>query len=213
MGTDIHGVFQRRTHNGWEDVPSKYDFGRHYFLFGILANVRNGTGFAGVKTGDPMAPIAMPRGLPKDFELVSGESDMHPQPLELASPWRQEYHSRNPDDKYEGLWMGDHSFSWLSADEILAYADARVDVGARRDGVISIAQYRQWDGKQPESWSGGIWGGDIVVDTPATVSDETTHVQVSWVQPILEEIGYFIDEVRRLKAEHGDVRMVFGFDS
>lgn len=42
-----------------------YD-GRSYNLFAILADVRNGYGFAGIPTGDGFVPIADPRGLPED---------------------------------------------------------------------------------------------------------------------------------------------------
>lgn len=42
------------------------DIGRNYNLFSILANVRNGVGFAGCKTGEGFEPIAMPRGFPAD---------------------------------------------------------------------------------------------------------------------------------------------------
>lgn len=65
MGTDIHGVFQRRNPETkqWEDIPHKYEMNRHYQLFAMLAGVRNGTGFAGVKTGEPVKPISEPRGV------------------------------------------------------------------------------------------------------------------------------------------------------
>lgn len=39
---------------------------RNYSVFSILANVRNGYGFAGCDTGDGFVPIDRPRGLPKD---------------------------------------------------------------------------------------------------------------------------------------------------
>ena len=69
MGTDIHGVFQRHDEatGQWHDIPSNYAQDRHYQLFAVLAGVRNGTGFAGVVTGEPVKPIAEPRGYPKDF--------------------------------------------------------------------------------------------------------------------------------------------------
>lgn len=52
--------------------------GRCYDLFGALADVRNGSGFAGVVTGRAVEPVAMPRGLPSDvteetLKLISHE--------------------------------------------------------------------------------------------------------------------------------------------
>jgi hypothetical protein len=67
------------------------------------------------------------------------------------------------------------------------------------------------------SWLAGVrngfgFGGIFQVDTPATVTDKTTHVSISWIETE-NPFAYFIDEVRKLKEAHGNVRMVFGFDS
>lgn len=91
MGTDIHGVFQRRdkTTSQWVDVPSNYKQDRHYQLFAVLAGVRNGHGFARVRTGEAVKPIAEPRGLPKDFALIDEGS--HPlTAIEHMDPSRRE---------------------------------------------------------------------------------------------------------------------------
>ncbi len=42
------------------------------------------------------------------------------------------------------------------------------------------------------------------------------HVQAEWnlgPELVLEEFKYFTDEIKRLHDEHGEVRLVFGFDS
>ena len=77
MGTDIHGVFQRHdnTTGQWHDVPSNYKQDRHYQLFAVLADVRNGYGFAGIQTGEVVTPTSKPRGLPSDFAI---EGEAHP---------------------------------------------------------------------------------------------------------------------------------------
>lgn len=88
MGTDIHGVFQAfdAETKKWQDIPSEYEQSRHYQLFAVLADVRNGYGFAGVQTGEPVKPIAKPRGLPPDFEM---DDDSHPlASLEYMDPRR-----------------------------------------------------------------------------------------------------------------------------
>ena len=64
MGTDIHCSFFKVS-NSVETVETNYDGNRHYLLFAILAGVRNGYGFAGVKTHTPIMPIAADRGLPE----------------------------------------------------------------------------------------------------------------------------------------------------
>lgn len=107
MGTDIHMVVQvrdgktwkrstatmpctwcegtgksRRTHeecyfcNGKKARPLTFD-DRSYYTFAILADVRNGHGFAGVDTGDGFIPIAEQRGVPEDFEVIDYELGDH----------------------------------------------------------------------------------------------------------------------------------------
>jgi hypothetical protein len=108
------------------------------------------------------------------------------------------------------MWMGDHSYSWLTADEILA---AERPHHIRKDGVLSLAEYQKWDKvSQPEAWCGGVAGGNLVTSLPSEIGPETTHVQVSWIRQD-DGLDYFVDEVRRLKELHGEVRLVFGFDS
>jgi hypothetical protein len=68
MGTDVHAVWQAKKGDKWVDIESTWDQNRHYFLFAWLADVRNGFGFAGIPTHDPIKPISERRGLPDDFE-------------------------------------------------------------------------------------------------------------------------------------------------
>lgn len=122
MGTDIHAVFQKRTPTGWEDVTSTWDQDRHYFLFAWLADVRNGFGFAGVRTHEPIKPIlAERRGLPGDFEVMDEDHPMNRASLTSREvKWMDEFPDdcRTSDDRYK-FSMGDHSYNWLTADEIL----------------------------------------------------------------------------------------------
>lgn len=211
MGTDIHGVFQRCDAGfNWVDVPSDYDQNRHYQLFAVLAGVRNGTGFAGARTGGHVTPIALPRGLPADF-VVENESHTIPS-FEHFSPMQQQY--RKEGDL--NVWMGDHSHSWLSGGEILAWAaNAPVVV---KTGVLDRTTYEKWDRVScPENYSGGVMGRDVVVindnDIEKASTPSWTHIQCDWDSSLREELSYFFDEVRRLVDLHGDIRFVFGFDS
>lgn len=186
MGTDVHAIFQARKDGRWQEIESKWDQRRHYLLFSWLANVRNGFGFAGVPTYDPITPIAPQRGVPDDFDKDAYEAGDEDAP-----------------------WLGDHSFSWLTADEILAAEHPKV----HRTGIVPIGWFREWDGKtQPQRWSGAISGlGIIVASMPSNITPATTHVQIEWDD--VAALDYFVDEIKRLKAEHGEVRMIFGFDS
>src|SRR5438105_2721170 len=127
MGTDIHGVFQRHdaTAGKWVDVPSTYKQDRHYQLFAVLAGVRNGRGFAGVPYGEAVRPIRQPRGLPADFEV---DDESHPiATFDHMDPRRAGYRRESPElyaDEPMAVWMGDHSHSWLTGDEMLAWAES-----------------------------------------------------------------------------------------
>ena len=194
MGTDIHGVFQRQTADGWEDVPSKFEENRHYQLFAVLAGVRNGYGFAGAPTGEVVKPISEPRGLPPDFPC---EDDEHPAP------------------SGESLWMGDHSHSWLTAHEMLEWAEHAPVV--TKTGVVSRETFATWDRKsRPAEYCAAVSGrGASTVEWHGgePPAGRWAHIRVTWLSPLSEELSYFFDEVRRLQALHGQVRFVFGFDS
>jgi hypothetical protein len=115
--------------------------------------------------------------------------------------------------------MGDHSHSWLTADEMLAWFENAPET--THEGVLSRRQYEEWDKvSSPEEYCGNIWGTGVVLAnfgvlcSPQDWWDQPwTHVRVSWRAPLHKELAYFFDEVRRLQKEHGEVRFVFGFDS
>lgn len=205
MGTDIHCVFQAKIDGAWRDVISSYDESRQYSLFAWLGNVRNGTGFAGVPTHNAITPLQDCRGLPPDFEVVDGTD--HPVASFGLLGWRKEY--IQPDEPLS-IWMGDHSHGWLTADEILSATPPTI----MRTGVVTLEHYRELPpDTAPKNWSGDIWGKDIEISTPATITSETTHVRISWLSSLLLEFAPFLNEIRRLKEQYGEVRMVFGFDS
>lgn len=206
MGTDVHAVWQAKKGGKWVDVESTWDQDRHYFLFAWIADVRNGFGFAGVSTHDPIKPIAERRGLPEDFE---SDGEDHATVIEAIDPRRREY--MDDDEKAKPtIWLGDHSHSWLTADEILS---AERPGAVRKDGVLTLEQYHAWDKvSQPKAWCGGVMGQSLVTSMPSEIGPSTTHVQVSWIRDD-DGLDYFVNEVKRLKELHGEVRLVFGFDS
>lgn len=209
MGTDIHGIWQRldMATQAWCDIASTYDQHRHYQLFAVLAGVRNGTGFAGVKTGDAVTPIAEQRGLPDDFALAGDYSHPISDETCVMPEFRRKYLKSNP-ASIPVMDMGDHSHSWLAGEEMAAwFANAPT---ITQTGVLSRAEYDAWDKvSQPESYCGGISGFGVVMHPAAN----WTHINVEWQQRLASELDYFFAEAARLSAEHGRIRFVFGFDS
>lgn len=211
MGTDIHAVFQAKKKNpkyghknAWFDLITEVqiELDRHYLLFAWIGNVRNGYGLAGSPSHTLLEPLSDCRGFPDDFYCYEENNYQH-----CLLPY---------DDK---LWwmrlsvqMGDHSFSWITSTEVIEAADKLSKI--TRYGIISIDEYHEWDKvSQPKGWSGGIWGKDVLVSEVNEICSETTHVKISWTIFPLEELQYFVNEMKRLHTIYGEVRMVFGFDS
>lgn len=199
---------------GWEArraVRTWYD-DRNYEVFAVLADVRN---------NGHITPISQPRGLPDDMDeatrKLTGEDD--------------------DDYDEDEISLGDHSQSWLTLAELLAYP---WDGEVQRDGVVSLDQFMErvktygdsvpvrTDKFPYKEWSGGISGPGIVVRKASDVvaalrsnglgvaSGERTYVSDSWVMPVRVQARGFVD--RLLPALLGlgapdDVRIVFGFDS
>ena len=198
MGTDIHNTFQKKVEDKWIDVAldDRYEFGRSYLWFAVLAGVRNGFGFAGVETHTPLVPISEPRGYPADM-----------------------YHEVDPCDEWQGVWMGDHSHSWLMLSEILDYF--KTEKKLTRTGIIGRTDYLEWDGvTKPDSYSGGVGGGGVLVfdatqfkPVGVVPPKEYTHFRIKWEITVDSDVGYYVDLIKEAMEEHGDLRMVFGFDS
>ena len=67
MGTDIHIAAEIFKGGRWRLADVDLSENRNYWAFAVLADVRNGYGFAGIDKGDPITPISEPRGLPEDL--------------------------------------------------------------------------------------------------------------------------------------------------
>lgn len=154
MGCDIHLYVERKVDGKWvsadmwkpdpdtdeeEGGPrmiveraDRFYKGRNYDLFGMLANVRNGRGFAGCVTGTGFEPISMPKGLPEDVSPeVKAESD---------------------------CWNGDgHSHSWLTLAELKAYDwEGKKTEHLGHVDIVNFAVFERQG--TPGSYSGGVTG-------------------------------------------------------
>lgn len=212
MGTDIHGVAQRRYYEQGEYrevAPIPRD--RNYRLFAALASVRNGTGFAGVKTFDPIVPVAEPRGLPEDLGKRPYAYDDEGEEL--------------PDRGYREGDFGDHSYTVLYLSELLAY---NWDQPIAACGIVERAEYDQLriDGSKPESWCGGVSGPGVLVVEQEEVEAGTaragyTHVRMYWEDKLSDSCQTFLAWMRWMELEHSwvlrddpqAIRLIIGFDS
>ncbi|QXM18542.1 hypothetical protein Phab24_id096 [Acinetobacter phage Phab24] len=223
MGSDIWYNFQNKqgdewvnldldtsselveTETGWQFKKKQFRIGRHYQLFAVLADVRNGYGFAGCITGIPVVPISKPRGLPDDIEAERYDED--------DDYWYNDY--------------GNHSYSWLLGTEMLDWWKTAPTV--TKIGILTLEDFLNWDGKSEYegSWCGGISGNGVHVYDTLEKDDawiirnldfkqysHITHVRTSWQVDLKNELSYFFDGmIKPLVDEYGEIRFVFGFDS
>lgn len=152
MGCDIHfyvekkqadgtwkaqGTFEKdEDESGWISQSSGCLYsGRNYNLFSILADVRNGYGFAGVKTGEGFKPISEPRGVPDDAS---------PEYKAIVEQWDSDGHSHSYHTLRQLL-----DFDWTQTTTC--------------QGWCSMGDYLPWAARGskrqcPESYSGGVSG-------------------------------------------------------
>lgn len=209
--------FLARSDVAWIDAKSAmravtcWYCDRNYDTFAILANVRNGYGFAGCDTGDGFVPIAVPRGLPADLGTENAARDGH-----------DGYY-------YDGFWLGDHSHSWLTLRELLDYEWMHWRTLKR--GVIPWSAFvdREAAGETgpPKEYCAEIAGPGIVTLSEdearrwrrifQAVKSDGVHVRATWGTSYRAAAGEFCDRVipglQALGAAPEDVRIVFGFDS
>ena len=204
MGTDIHPIVQVEHGTQWRTVTLPADVHRalrtrNYDAFAILGNVRNGSGFAGIDTGDEFEPISDGRGIPDDVGVEKDEDDYY--------------------------LFGDHSYSWVTLAELLDYEWA---TGVIHRGTVPVNVYHAWsqyrDGP-PWQYSGGVFGAgietlnEIEYDTMATkpdVPDDKLYIRASWIERASLSAGSLYSVVMPYLKTLGPpdrVRVVFGFDS
>lgn len=224
MGCDIHMFAEVKKNGKWEKIVKKFknrrydpnresktdedgyewnpEFhdhpysGRNYDLFGILADVRNGRGFAGIKTGEGFVPISEPKGLPED---VSGEI------------------KKDSDDYgYDG-----HSHSYFTLKELKSYDWSR---NTAIYGVVTKEEFLKLksENKTPTSYCGWVSGQNIIVvseqdfDQHKDYLDKEVYVQMQWSESYKEASGNFLERISEQLEPFGsdeDVRIVFWFDN
>lgn len=225
MGCDIHIVIERQDADGvwseivwqnkpWRDddvpvagipvAPEVFD-SRNYHKFAILADVRNGLGFAGIKTCEGWPSIAADRGFPPDFDAES---------VATNPAW--------PTDGPRSL--GDHSFTWVSLDELKAFPWDTTESWLY--GVVPAKEYERLtvEHDTPVSYCGDTSGPGIVVYEPdayrlakanGTLS-ERPHVRMGWPRTARDASydwpGKVLPWLDTL-AEGRPLRLVMGFDS
>lgn len=185
----------------WNSKLTMEPYGaRNYDVFAMLADVRNGRGFAGCDTGDGFNPIADPKGVPEDA------SDYYKQVVEE--------------------WDGDgHSHSYFSMEELDAYD---WNQKTKHRGWVGIEEYKVFKEQgHPNSWSGGVDGGAVKhitnkemdeVIAGIFVIEGMPYTQVEWESSYLDSAKWFLEamkDVKKLKKLKGveDVRIVFFFDN
>lgn len=179
---------------------------RNYNVFAILADVRNGRGFAGCETGEGFEPIAAGRGLPDD-----------------AAPEIR--------DRSDSYGVDGHSHTWVTLAEILN-TEWQNKV-TKCYGIVEADLYTEWRkenlGKEfptpPDSYCGGIWGRDVVLvdgdqaerQIAATGKVTATHVRIGWNITYANCAKWFMEfiyaKVVSLGYDPNDVRMVMFYDN
>ena len=223
MGCDIHIVIQRFEDGAWREVvwqSEPYDFegapkavegvpiapdvfdGRNYDLFGILANVRNGIGFAGSQMGEGWPSIAAGRGWPADFDLRHITPD--------------------PQYREESRYLGDHSFTWLTLEELKDYRWDATESWLY--GVVPADEYDRLAGAPPEIYCGGVMGPGIKTYEPDEYKAaretgtlvERPHVRMGWPMTARAATGDWPGQVipwLETLADGKQLRLILGFDS
>ena len=172
-------------------------------MFSILADVRNGYGFAGIKTGDGFIPMSDPRGVPEDAS-------------EEYKEWVDEW----------GVDGHHHSFHTVS--QLIEYP--HWDEGTTKCGVVSESEYRTFkENGFPNSYCGDCSGRDIVKVTNEVmdgiingsfmkVEGKEYFTSVERKDAYKNRASYFYTEsiprLRELaKEDLSSVRIVFFFDN
>ena len=189
MGTDIH-MFLEVKEGGFWNYHSEYNVLANHSLFAILADVRNGMGFAGCDTGDGFVPISNPRGLPEDACFLV-------------------------EDKMDNINF--HTHSWLTLDEIINYDYAQTTI---LRGYVNPREYQLFKNGDKFSYCGGTTReivSNSEMDKLLEKSSFGPYTQIEWTSTYREVVGKewndFLDIMELINRQYDEARIVFGFDS
>lgn len=226
MGCDIHLYVEQKINNKWTYLPPPnsekdekieeldwyiqyaneyaaipWNMHRNYDLFAILADVRNGRGFAGIKTGGGFNPISEPRGTPDDISNeIKTESDN---------------------------WGSDgHSHSWFTLKELKEYDYTQKTT---HSGWVNDNEYKQFKEKgHPDSWCGHISGNTVNhIDNESMdkilsgefekVPDNTYFTEIEWgveYKNCINDLYWkLLDILAKIEPNSENIRIVFWFDN
>ena len=191
--------------------------GRNYDWFAILADVRNGRGFAGVSTGEGFNVIAMPKGLPEDLSEEGMKyfcTPIAPTPeLEHDEDENGVYYTSESDatryvndygcefvtiDGQKYVTDPDyHSTSYLSLEEFDNFDWNQLTM---KYGIITLEQYKELkdSAESPDGWSGGISGPDIAV-----VSQEVADAILQYPEVPITVTNGFMSNTAKVDVDNG----------
>ena len=175
MGCDIHNYAEVKKNGTWTRSLVKLRDDRDYRSFALFAGVRNYEGPAFIQ------PISEPRGLPPDCVTADTAG------LEYEDPGY--------------VWLGDHSYSWLSLAELegIDWIKPIVTSGYVKNDMAE--RYKAY-GVFPDEWCQGV-------------SHAMEYQWLEWTRPLgraLHLAPQLTMELRQI-GKPGEVRMVFGFDN
>ncbi|KAL9657563.1 hypothetical protein ABK040_000990 [Willaertia magna] len=193
---------------GEEDLEELYNLqwfytDRNYDVFAILADVRNGFGFAGCDTGDGFEIISEPKGLPDDVSSIVKQ---------ISEKWD----------------CDGHSHSYLTLTELLEYD--WINKVTKKRGYVNEREYPNFKtSNRPSSYCGFVSGGSVRIVSNREMDDlicgkkqketgASYYTQVEWIVPYKEVAeGFYesLDELKKLvpKGKEDQIRIVFFFDN
>ena len=198
MSTTLYLRVQRREPDGerWMDVivpQEREDRLQFQNIYAQLGGVRNGQGFAGVRTGEPFVPVAADRGDVKGCSLRGAEygyswtllSELLSYDLDRTTERCGVIERRQFESWDRKRWLGAYC-GWIEGPHILVVEDAWID----RQGIVDAPDVQ--------------------------VLASYTHVLIHWRETYRESGGAlwseFVPWLQTLGAPD-DVRIVFGFAS